>query len=89
MSKPTGGAEPSYLSLNSCTSADIFEASDAECDVEKLVRRDAIFVIVLLGLLLLLRYPLDIEVIAAAQIGQISAVNTIDCILYIRGTLLI
>ena len=39
MSRPTGGAEPSYLSLNSCTSADIFEASDAECDDEKLVRR--------------------------------------------------
>ena len=45
MSKPTGGAEPSYLSLNSCTSADMLEASDAECDVEKLVRRDAIVVI--------------------------------------------
>lgn len=48
MSKPTGGAEPSYLSLNSCTSADMLEASDAECDDEKLCRRDAI-VIVLLG----------------------------------------
>ena len=55
MSKPTGGAEPSYLSLNSCTSADMLDASDAECDVEKLVRRDAIVFCVLLGVFILLR----------------------------------
>jgi len=66
MSRPTGGADPSYLSLNSCTSADMLEASDAELalDVEKLVRRDAIIVIVLLvllGLFIVRLYPLDIK----------------------------